>query len=103
MPKNLYTPVPDGLAPQHAAFGTVGSIALHGVRQGEPKPGERALECAGARRWGGSEGEGSGWAATTPPRGAVRGVASRVSVGARAIASAASPGWGDAVGTPGGG
>ncbi|KJS52293.1 oxidoreductase, partial [Streptomyces rubellomurinus subsp. indigoferus] len=28
VPKNLYTPVPDGLAPQHAAFGTVGSIAL---------------------------------------------------------------------------
>ncbi|KJS51567.1 hypothetical protein VM98_36455, partial [Streptomyces rubellomurinus subsp. indigoferus] len=32
VPKNLYTPVPDGLAPQHAAFGTVGSIALQGVR-----------------------------------------------------------------------
>lgn len=43
VPKNLYTPVPDGLAPQHAAFGTVGSIALQGVRQGEPQLGEVAL------------------------------------------------------------
>ncbi|MFH8609728.1 bi-domain-containing oxidoreductase [Streptomyces sp. NPDC018029] len=43
VPKNLYTPVPEGLAPQHAAFGTVGSIALQGVRQGEPQLGEVAL------------------------------------------------------------
>ncbi|MFI6156373.1 bi-domain-containing oxidoreductase [Kitasatospora sp. NPDC051170] len=43
VPKNLYTPVPDGLAPQHASFGTVGSIALQGVRQGEPQLGEVAL------------------------------------------------------------
>ncbi|MFE6054100.1 bi-domain-containing oxidoreductase [Kitasatospora sp. NPDC056446] len=43
VPRNLYTPVPDGLAPQHAAFGTVGSIALQGVRQGEPQLGEVAL------------------------------------------------------------
>ncbi|ELS57356.1 bi-domain-containing oxidoreductase [Streptomyces viridochromogenes] len=43
VPKNLYTPVPDGLAPRHAAFGTVGSIALQGVRQGEPRLGEAAL------------------------------------------------------------
>ncbi|MFD7335365.1 bi-domain-containing oxidoreductase [Streptomyces violascens] len=43
VPKNLYTPVPDGLAPRHAAFGTVGSIAMQGVRQGEPKLGEVAL------------------------------------------------------------
>ncbi|GGV42062.1 bi-domain-containing oxidoreductase [Streptomyces spectabilis] len=43
VPKNLYTPVPDGLAPRHAAFGTVGSIALQGVRQGEPQLGEVAL------------------------------------------------------------
>ncbi|WBO61620.1 bi-domain-containing oxidoreductase [Streptomyces camelliae] len=43
VPKNLYTPVPDGLAPQHAAFGTVGSIALQGVRQGESQLGEVAL------------------------------------------------------------
>ncbi|MFF0476954.1 bi-domain-containing oxidoreductase [Streptomyces sp. NPDC004284] len=43
VPKNLYAPVPDGLAPRHAAFGTVGSIALQGVRQGEPQLGEVAL------------------------------------------------------------
>ncbi len=43
VPKNLYSPVPGGLAPRHAAFGTVGSIALQGVRQGEPQLGENAL------------------------------------------------------------
>ncbi|MGW2228610.1 bi-domain-containing oxidoreductase [Streptomyces formicae] len=43
VPKNLYTPVPDALAPRHAAFGTVGSIAMQGVRQGEPQLGEVAL------------------------------------------------------------
>ncbi|MER6534229.1 bi-domain-containing oxidoreductase [Streptomyces sp900105755] len=43
VPKNLYTPVPDGLAQRHAAFGTVGSIAMQGVRQGEPRLGEVAL------------------------------------------------------------
>ncbi|CAM5262814.1 Gfo/Idh/MocA family oxidoreductase OS=Streptomyces tendae OX=1932 GN=GUR47_06535 PE=4 SV=1 [Streptomyces tendae] len=43
VPKNLYAPVPDGLAPRHAAFGTVGSIALQGVRQGESRLGETAL------------------------------------------------------------
>ncbi|MFE0641903.1 bi-domain-containing oxidoreductase [Streptomyces sp. NPDC058877] len=43
VPKNLYARVPDGLAPQHAAFGTVGSIALQGVRRGEPQLGEVAL------------------------------------------------------------
>ncbi|MFL9684518.1 bi-domain-containing oxidoreductase [Streptomyces sp. KL110A] len=43
VPKNLYAPVPDGLAPRHAAFGTVGAIALQGVRQGAPQLGETAL------------------------------------------------------------
>ncbi|WP_181788739.1 bi-domain-containing oxidoreductase, partial [Streptomyces phytophilus] len=43
VPRNLYAPVPDGLAPRHAAFGTVGSIALHGVRRGEPQLGDVAL------------------------------------------------------------
>ncbi|MCL8013272.1 bi-domain-containing oxidoreductase [Streptomyces sp. AS02] len=43
VPKNLYVPVPHGLAPRHAAFGTVGSIAMQGVRQGEPQLGEVAL------------------------------------------------------------
>ncbi|MDQ0751948.1 putative dehydrogenase [Streptomyces africanus] len=43
VPKNLYAPVPDGLAARHAAFGTVGSIALQGVRRGESQLGEVAL------------------------------------------------------------
>ncbi|MET8903540.1 bi-domain-containing oxidoreductase [Streptomyces sp. NPDC004538] len=43
VPKNLYSRVPDGLEPRHAAFGTVGSIALQGVRRGEPQLGEVAL------------------------------------------------------------
>ncbi|WP_206507874.1 bi-domain-containing oxidoreductase [Streptomyces chrestomyceticus] len=43
VPKNLYAPVPGGLAPRHAAFGTVGSIALQGVRQGESQLGDVAL------------------------------------------------------------
>ncbi|MFR9795127.1 bi-domain-containing oxidoreductase [Streptomyces sp. MS06] len=43
VPRNLYTPVPDGLAARHAAFGTVGSIALQGVRRGEPQLGDTAL------------------------------------------------------------
>ncbi|MFD7708284.1 bi-domain-containing oxidoreductase [Streptomyces sp. NPDC059786] len=43
VPKNLCVPVPEGLAPRHAAFGTVGSIAMQGVRQGEPQLGEVAL------------------------------------------------------------
>ncbi|MFJ4521888.1 bi-domain-containing oxidoreductase [Streptomyces sp. NPDC088810] len=43
VPKNLYARVPDGLAARHAAFGTVGSIALQGVRQGESQLGEVAL------------------------------------------------------------
>lgn len=43
VPKNLYAPVPDGLAPRHAAFGTVGSIAMQGVRRGEPQLGDVAL------------------------------------------------------------
>ncbi|MET8472518.1 bi-domain-containing oxidoreductase [Streptomyces sp. NPDC006422] len=43
VPKNLYARLPEGLEPRHAAFGTVGSIALQGVRQGEPQLGETAL------------------------------------------------------------
>src|ERR671931_1326815 len=43
VPKNLYARVPEGLAPRHAAFGTVGSIALQGVRRGEPQLGDTAL------------------------------------------------------------
>ncbi|MEU9206619.1 bi-domain-containing oxidoreductase [Streptomyces sp. NPDC048415] len=43
VPKNLYARVPEGLAPRHAAFGTVGSIALQGVRRGESQLGDAAL------------------------------------------------------------
>ncbi|MFC4001644.1 bi-domain-containing oxidoreductase [Prauserella oleivorans] len=43
VPKNLYCRVPAGVAPRHAAFGTVGSIALQGVRRGEPQLGDVAL------------------------------------------------------------
>lgn len=43
VPKNLYAPVPDGASAEHAAFGTVGAIALQGVRRGEPQLGEVAL------------------------------------------------------------
>ncbi|WP_217197416.1 bi-domain-containing oxidoreductase [Streptomyces buecherae] len=43
VPQNLYARVPDGLAPRHAAFGTVGAIALQGVRRGEPQLGDVAL------------------------------------------------------------
>lgn len=43
VPKNLYARVPDGLAPRHAAFGTVGSIAMQGVRRGESQLGDVAL------------------------------------------------------------
>ncbi|UUV35630.1 bi-domain-containing oxidoreductase [Amycolatopsis roodepoortensis] len=43
VPKNLYTKVPGGVDPRHAAFGTVGSIAMQGVRQGEPQIGDIAL------------------------------------------------------------
>lgn len=43
VPKNLYAKVPAQLDPRHAAFGTVGSIAMQGVRQGQPALGDVAL------------------------------------------------------------
>jgi predicted dehydrogenase/threonine dehydrogenase-like Zn-dependent dehydrogenase len=43
VPRNLYCRVPEGATPQHAAFGTVGAIALQGVRRGEPQLGDVAL------------------------------------------------------------
>ncbi|MGH3876909.1 MAG: bi-domain-containing oxidoreductase [Actinophytocola sp.] len=43
VPKNLYARVPDGVDARHAAFGTVGSIAMQGVRRGEPQLGDVAL------------------------------------------------------------
>ena len=38
---NLTVPVPDGVDPAHAAFATVGSIALQGIRLAAPTIGER--------------------------------------------------------------
>jgi predicted dehydrogenase/threonine dehydrogenase-like Zn-dependent dehydrogenase len=43
VPCNLYSRVPGGVAARHAAFGTVGSIAMQGVRRGEPQLGDVAL------------------------------------------------------------
>lgn len=42
VPTNLFTRVPDGLDPRYAAFGTVGAIAMQGVRRGEPQLGDVA-------------------------------------------------------------
>ncbi|MGN6752860.1 MAG: bi-domain-containing oxidoreductase [Intrasporangium sp.] len=42
VPINLCVPVPQGVAAQHAAFATVGAIAMQGVRRGEPQLGEVA-------------------------------------------------------------
>jgi predicted dehydrogenase/threonine dehydrogenase-like Zn-dependent dehydrogenase len=41
VPGNLCVRIPGGMEWAHAAFTTVGSIALQGVRQGEPRLGER--------------------------------------------------------------
>ena len=42
VPTNLCVPVPDGVAAEHAAFATVGAIAMHGVRRAEVALGETA-------------------------------------------------------------
>jgi predicted dehydrogenase/threonine dehydrogenase-like Zn-dependent dehydrogenase len=42
VPINLCVPVPDGVAPQFAAFATVGAIAMQGVRRAEVQLGETA-------------------------------------------------------------
>ncbi len=42
IPTNLCVVVPDGVSPQLAAFATVGSIALQGVRQGSVQLGDTA-------------------------------------------------------------
>ena len=42
IPINLCVPVPDGVAPEHAAFATVGAIAMQGVRRAEVALGETA-------------------------------------------------------------
>jgi predicted dehydrogenase/threonine dehydrogenase-like Zn-dependent dehydrogenase len=42
VPVNLCAAVPQGVAPEHAAFATVASIAMHGVRRAEVQLGETA-------------------------------------------------------------
>jgi predicted dehydrogenase/threonine dehydrogenase-like Zn-dependent dehydrogenase len=43
VPVNLCVPVPDGVRPEHAAFSTVGAIAMHGVRRSEVQLGDTAV------------------------------------------------------------
>jgi predicted dehydrogenase/threonine dehydrogenase-like Zn-dependent dehydrogenase len=40
VPRNLCVPIPPGMPLDHAAFGTLGAIAMQGVRQAEPAVGE---------------------------------------------------------------
>jgi predicted dehydrogenase/threonine dehydrogenase-like Zn-dependent dehydrogenase len=42
IPVNMCAPVPRGVAPEHAAFSTVGAIAMHGVRRAETQLGDTA-------------------------------------------------------------
>jgi predicted dehydrogenase/threonine dehydrogenase-like Zn-dependent dehydrogenase len=42
IPVNLCVSVPRGVLPEHAAFGTVGAIAMHGVRRAEAQLGDTA-------------------------------------------------------------
>src|SRR5579863_8537193 len=42
IPVNLCAAVPEGVSAEHAAFSTVGSIAMHGVRRAEVQLGETA-------------------------------------------------------------
>ena len=41
VPVNLVARIPDGVSFEHAAFSTLGAIAMHGVRQAAPTLGER--------------------------------------------------------------
>ncbi len=43
VPMNLYSRVPGGVAAEHAAFATVGAIAMQGARRGEPELGDIAV------------------------------------------------------------
>src|SRR5258708_35793031 len=43
IPVNLCAAGPRGVAPEHAAFSTVGAIAMQGVRRAEPQLGETSL------------------------------------------------------------
>src|SRR6266853_2377964 len=42
IPVNLCVAVPRGVSPEHAAFSTVGAIAMHGVRRAEAQLGDTA-------------------------------------------------------------
>jgi len=42
IPVNLCASVPRGVSPEHAAFSTVGAIAMHGVRRAETQLGDSA-------------------------------------------------------------
>jgi predicted dehydrogenase/threonine dehydrogenase-like Zn-dependent dehydrogenase len=42
IPVNLCVPIPRGVSPEHAAFATVGAIAMHGVRRAEVQLGDTA-------------------------------------------------------------
>ena len=42
VPKNLCVPVPDNVSQLHAAFTTVGAIAMQGFRQSDARLGETA-------------------------------------------------------------
>src|SRR5689334_14764935 len=42
IPVNLCASVPRGVSPEHAAFSTVGAIAMHGVRRAESQLGDTA-------------------------------------------------------------
>jgi predicted dehydrogenase/threonine dehydrogenase-like Zn-dependent dehydrogenase len=42
VPVNLCASVPEGVLPEHAAFSTVGAIAMHGVRRAEAQLGDTA-------------------------------------------------------------
>jgi predicted dehydrogenase/threonine dehydrogenase-like Zn-dependent dehydrogenase len=42
VPRNLCVSLPEGVAPEHAAFTTVGAIAMQGYRQSEARLGETA-------------------------------------------------------------
>jgi NADPH:quinone reductase-like Zn-dependent oxidoreductase len=46
VPKNLSVPVPDGVSMKHAAFATIGAIALQGFRQAQMQLGETAASSA---------------------------------------------------------
>ena len=43
VPKNLFVPVPDGVEDEHAAYVTLGAIAMHGVRQADQQVGACVL------------------------------------------------------------